>query len=329
MSRQPHSCVAKVEGEMNKQQTTTINGVVYDKHTGLRVEVKKTTSSQRPTTKARTIHKKMSKSQTLSRRHVQTPEGHDKARKANATKKPSIAVSPMVSRFADIRPTVKPQAPQKKTVDIGPITHPVQKRMQPSAADTKPHAITKKQPPTASELKHKAISKALQNARPATKSPKKSFSRRHPRLVGAGTASLAIVLLAGYFTYINLPNISVRVAAAQAGIDASYPSYQPAGYGIRGPVAFANGEVSINFNSNTNPSHFTINQSKSNWDSSALLENYVTPQSGDNYSSYTDSGLTIYVYGTHAAWVNGGILHTIDGDAQLSGDQIRHIATSM
>lgn len=311
---------------MNKQQTTTINGVTYDKHTGLKLGAESTTSQHRPSTKAHAVHKQPSKSQTLSRRHVHTPEGHDKARKAGNAK-PHVAVSPMISRFADIRPIAKSHTLQGKTTDVAPIVHPLQKHVQPHVS-MKPH-VQKKKHLTASELKHHAISKALQNATPATKSPKKSFSRRHPRLVSAGTASLAIVLLAGYFTYINLPSISVRVAAAQAGIDASYPSYQPAGYGIRGPVAFANGEVSINFNSNTNPSHFTVNQSKSSWDSSALLENYVTPQSGNSYNSYSDSGLTIYVYGTHAAWVNGGILHTIDGDAELSGDQIRHIATSM
>lgn len=316
---------------MSKQQTITVNGAAYDSRTGMPLEKTSKASVSRPKVTAHAMHKKPSKSNTLNRKHVHTPAGHDKARKS-ATK-PRVAVSPMVSKFADIRPAAKPQPKIPKTTsDVAPVKHPIQHK---AAAHTpRPatglHASAKKQTPLpAAEIKHQAISKALHNTRPATPAPKKSFARRHPRLISAGTASLAIVLLAGYLTYINLPNLSVRVAAAQAGIDAAYPSYQPAGFGIRGPVAYDSGEVSINFQSHTNPSHFTINQSKSSWDSSALLDNYVAPQSGNNYLRYNDNGLTIYVYGHNAAWVNGGILHTIEGDAELSGDQIRRIATSM
>lgn len=309
---------------MNKQQTVSVGQAEYDPHTGKRLNGNE---ARRSSATAHGVHKKPSKSQTLSRRHVKTPAGHHKARTAPV--KPTIKTSPMISRFADIRPAVAPAAPShtKQEAKPAPVKHPIQHKV----ASRRTHQIAKSSaaPPTTQELKHQAITKALYSSRPAETRVKKSFARRYPRLVSAGTASLAIVLLAGYFTYINLPSISVRVAAAQAGIDASYPSYQPAGYGIRGPVAYENGEVAINFQSTTNPSHFTINQSKSGWDSSALLDNYVIPQSDNNYASYSDNGLTIYVYGHNAAWVNGGILHTIEGDAELSGDQIRRIATSM
>lgn len=315
--------------KMSKQQTITVNGAAYDSHTGMPLKGNDKPSASRPKVGAHVIHKKPSKSQTLSRKHVHTPTGHDKARKSTA--KPRVAVSPMITKFADVRPSAKQQTKTPtKAPDIAPVKHPIQHKVAVRTPN-KPalHAKKKTTPPAAAEIKQQAITKALHNARPAATTRKTSFARRHPRLISAGTASLAIVLLAGYFTYINLPNLSVRVAAAQAGIDASYPSYQPAGFGIRGPVAYDNGEVSINFQSTTNPSRFTINQSKSNWDSSALLDNRVAPQSGNNYLRYNDNGLTIYVYGHNAAWVNGGILYTIEGDAELSGDQIRRIATSM
>lgn len=309
---------------MNKQQTVSVGEANYDAHTGKRLDGLKT---GRSTATAHNVHKKPSKSHTLSRRYVKVPAGHHKVR--TATAKPTIKTSPMVSKFADVRPVAKPASTlhKKQMSDITPIKHPIQHKVaaRVSAQPVSPKLAT----PSALDLKHQAITNALHRSGPAPRERKQSFARRHPRLVSAGTASFAIVLLAGYFTYINLPSISVRVAAAQAGIDAAYPSYQPAGYGIRGPVAYENGEVSINFKSTTNPSHFTVNQSKSGWDSSALLDNYIIPQSNNNYASYNDNGLTIYVYGSSAAWVNGGILHTIEGDAELSGDQIRRIATSM
>ena len=311
--------------KMNKQQTVSIGGTLYDTHTGRRVEdiVSSTHSGG-----AHTVHKKPSKSTTLSRKYVHAPSAHQATRMTAVKPRTKVKVSPMVSKFADIRPASTPAAkPTKKSSDIAPIKHPIQHKVEARAS--RPVQKANRVQPAALEIKHQAIAKALHQAKPETAPPKRGLARRYPRLVSAGTASLAILLLAGYFTYINLPSISVRVAAAQAGIDATYPSYQPSGYGIRGPVAYSNGEVSINFQSNTNPSHFTINQTKSGWDSSALLDNYVMPQSNNNYASYSDNGLTIYVYGNKAAWVNGGILHTIEGDAELSGDQIRRIATSM
>jgi hypothetical protein len=137
------------------------------------------------------------------------------------------------------------------------------------------------------------------------------------------------VLIAGYFTYINMPSLSVRVAAAQAGIDAKYPQYHPVGYKLNGPVAYRDGEVSMKFSSNSGPVAFVLSEERSGWDSSALLEKYVNPKSEGKYATYNDAGLTIYTYGTDAAWVNAGILYTVEGDAMLSNEQVRRIATSM
>jgi hypothetical protein len=60
-----------------------------------------------------------------------------------------------------------------------------------------------------------------------------------------------------------------------------------------------------------------------------VLDNYVKEKAGDNYITYNERGLTIYTYNSNAAWVNNGVLYTIDGDAPLSSDQIRRIATSL
>ena len=126
-----------------------------------------------------------------------------------------------------------------------------------------------------------------------------------------------------------MPSLSVRVAAAQAGIDASYPEYRPDGYSLRGTVAYKEGEVSMQFGANAGPQEFTVTQAKSSYDSVAVLDNHVKPASGEQYTTYNERGLTIYTYDSNAAWVNGGILYTITGDAPLSGEQIRRIATSL
>ena len=170
---------------------------------------------------------------------------------------------------------------------------------------------------------------AVENTHKQSAPAKKPFLKRHPRAFSIVTASVALVLLGGYLTYLNMPSLSVRVAAAQAGINANYPSYQPDGYSLNGLIGYSPGEVSMKFAANGGPQTYTIKQSKSNWDSTAVLDNYVTPRAGVSYIPYTERGLTIYTYGNNAAWVNGGILYTIEGNAPLSSEQIRHIATSL
>lgn len=120
----------------------------------------------------------------------------------------------------------------------------------------------------------------------------------------------------------------MRVAAVRAGISANYPQYNPDGYHFSGPITYQPGEVNISFKSNTNPKGFVIKQKTSTWDSQAVLDNYVAKQTG-TYLTYQERGLTVYSFGNRAAWVNGGLLYTIDGDAPLSSDQLLHIATSM
>lgn len=313
---------------MNKQKTIQINGTHYDAHTGLRVNNASlaATPAKAVSAHAHTLHKTTSRTQTLNRTHMRAP-----IQTAAPKRLVSHQKSPMVHKFAH-KVAQSPTARHGKVIsDMAVVKHPVQaqveqRRQQQAQPALKSVAVPRSK--SAAELKNQAITKALTNAKP-TKHAKVSFAKRHPRLISAGSASLAIVLLAGYLTYINLPDLSVRVAAVQAGVDANYPSYQPSGYSLNGPVAYSNGEVSMKFVANVGPQDFTVRQTKSSWDSSALLDNYVQPHSNTDYVTFSDSGLTIYVYGTNAAWVNGGVLHTIEGNAPLTTDQIRRIATSM
>ena len=117
------------------------------------------------------------------------------------------------------------------------------------------------------------------------------------------------------------------MAAVQSGIDATYPGYQPNGYALSGPVSFKDGEVSMRFAYADSGHDFTITQSRTNWSSAALKEQFS--ETPDTVTTTTIDGLTIYSEGNRTSWVNGGILYTIDGEANLSSDQVQRIATSM
>lgn len=312
--------------------TITINGQEYDAVTGLPISSDSNShspqahSSQHHShTPAATLHSKAQHSTTLRRKSLKKPVpshhaivGHSSPVKHMDIARPHKNVN--IHKFAPH--PVGALAP--KSVDIGPMTHPhVAKAHGLSAAKAQPLANTL----TASDIKNQAIKTAVANThkRPSLK----GRLRPHHRVAAVLSATFAIVLLGGYFTYLNMPALSVRVAAVQAGIDANYPNYRPDGYALNGPVSYSDGRVSMNFKANGGDQNFTISQSKSGWDSGALLDDYVSPRAGSDYVPYTERGLTIYTFGDNAAWVNGGILYTIEGDAPLSSTQVRQIATSL
>lgn len=321
------------QGKQMSERTVMINGTAYDAVTGMPVRRQ---PSQQPKTAPKphakpngqhshAVHNVTQKSQTLNRRIVKNAPHAAKPR-PQARPRMDVKKSPAITKFAahpkgaKVRPA---------STDIGPVAHPVVKKAEKRLETTKQTAQPAPKP--SHVIKQEAVSEALRKAPSHSKAAKevKQKKRRLPRVLSVASASLALLLLGGYFTYLNMPSLSTRVAAAQAGIDATYPSYRPDGYSLKGAVAYTQHQVNMTFKSNAGDQTFTIDQTKSNWDSSAVLENYVAKKVGDNYIAYNERGLTIYTFGGNAAWVNGGILYTISGDAPLSGDQIRHIATSM
>ena len=326
-------------------KTVTINGTVYDTETGAILRVERNAAARSTQTRvANEIHAHPQKSQTLQRRYIakQKPA----ASQAVAVKKTAPA-QPAIQRHRAVQPPKRntthpdvvrfaksikaPVRQQVSTPDIAPTKHALVQAAQQRQAAVKQNAAPREVLPS-SVIKKQAIESATQKmpakaSRKEVKQPKKiSAFRRFSRVA---SVSLAIMLIGAYFTYLNMPALSTRIAATQAGINASYPSYQPSGYRLNGSVAYEQGRVIMNFASNGSSEQFTLAQTQSNWDSSAVLENYVKPNSDDKYTTTTANGLTIYSYGTTAVWVNAGILYTVSGDAELAPSQVERLATSL
>jgi hypothetical protein len=121
----------------------------------------------------------------------------------------------------------------------------------------------------------------------------------------------------------------MRVASTRAGFAAEMPGYKPAGFSFKGPIAYQAGRVSVTFKSNTDDRQFTLTQSSSNWNSDALLANYVASEK-KQYQTYLDKGRTLYIYdNSNASWVDNGIWYQIEGDSSLTTDQLIRIASSL
>lgn len=297
----------------------------------------------RSRTAAGSVHTSLQRSQTLNRRAIKKPVTPNRPKVARPTvgKQMDIAKSGSISRFAKNpvvveKPVIKPaDLKTAKTsgdaiakADKPAQSHPVAQR---AMLRVKPKSKVVKKPVTAKEIKDAEIAKAMASLQPKTS--KRAKKARKPgktlrRLIIIGI-SLAITFGALFAIYRLLPSVSVSIAATRAGVSASYPEFVPDGYSLSQPVTYSDGEVDLKFKSNSNDNYYRITQTRSSWDSTAVLDNIVTPAAGADYVTTRERGLTIYTYDSIAVWVNGGILYKIDSKAPLSGDQIRRIATSL
>lgn len=331
---------------MSTKHTISINGQLYDAVTGLQVqgglskaaEKLPEVPSVRPEQPIRThihrepehpsehIHQNLQKSTALRRGHLSAPKSTVPTSAPQRHAAGHIARSPMISKFAS-RPMPLPKNHTAKMInDIGPIvrqqTPSFVKPKKPSPVEIKEQLIAK----AGAKIDHQITSKpsALALEKPRRTPLLKRLRGRHLVTVG-----VSVMLLVGYLAYLNVPGLSVRLAAAQSGVNAAYPSYSPDGYSFQGPVAFQQGQVDLNFKSNGGGEGYTIRQQNSGWNSVAVLDNLVSKASDGHYQTNSEGGITIYTYGTKAAWTNGGVLYTIDGKAPLGPDQLVKIASSM
>lgn len=348
--------ISIVISEEKMDKIIVVNGRQYFEATGIPVDSSQPNSLNREE-KSTDIHQGLQKSQTLNRRFVKQPaprtsaqmqqiqqfkrkhdyeEAKKRAEEMNmAAAKLRAANSPKIARFnpgkgsADrIISPIKIEKDSNNSQIEKPSTHPIQQKIEKTIIQqTEEKAI-----PSSRELKISAINQALEKAQAEEKARKKSRGSskksfwKVKKFVGFAAGFSVVVMSVGYLTYINLPSISTKVAAAQAGIEATLPAYSPSGYQLDGLASFDGKSVNINYKKDGYA--FTLKQSQSPWDSIALLNNYVSDEWNGNYLTTQEKGLTIYTNDGNAAWVNNGMLYTISGDTSLNNDQIRKIATS-
>lgn len=340
---------------MRGKHTLVINGKIYDAVTGLPVAAPAVTPkpevstpvskpkaatttaalTPRETHHAKTAHVSTRKSTTLRRDVLKKPTTKPQVGAARRKPQPGhVQKSAKISKFATHpQPIARPRQPMPR-LDITPV------RPKPAAIVAEKQALVAKpatpvqSTPTLStrSVKEQLISERLAAVDTTpVKAPKKrsgGFLKKR-RTASLVSAALAFVVFGGYLTYLNMPGLSVRVAAAQADVAASFPEYHPDGYRFNGPVAYAPGQVAINFLANGGTAKYTVTEQKSTWDSQAVYDNIVAKTADDSYVTNSQQGLTIYTFKGDAAWVNKGILYTISGDAPLSNEQLLKIAGSL
>lgn len=289
---------------------------------------------------AKAVHNKTSKSKTLMRGAIHRPPATaiqgafehqaqvrssrvkelDAQREARAK---AVHKSKRISKFSFSDTVIKPTIAHLP-VKQGPKAEVVPAAKQPVAAQ---HAAAH------SKTKIEVPENATAHLQPKLKKPRLNHRvarklRITPRTLNVVTACFALVLIAGFIAYQNVPYVAVKLAATRAGVNASMPSYQPAGFGLTGHIQYQPGQVSYAYKAHTDDRNFTVTQAKSAWNSDALVENYVAKY--QPYITREDKGKTIYIYdGSNATWVSGGVWYRIEGNSSLNMDQIVGLASSM
>lgn len=295
-----------------------------------------------------TVSKSPQKSQTLMRKTVNKPtQTTGKPAEKSVLTKSKLGTSP--KRLQTASEVKRSQHIQKYGQDINrssvvrkqpaPVKPEPQSRKSPAVVP-KLNA-TSSQPLTQRSLtSRKLIDAALANAnshneqiQPAEKPKKRSKLAKKlgisTKVLTISSASLAAVLLIGFFAMQSVPKISMKVASTRAGLDARMPGYKPSGFAFKGPINYSPGEVSVSYSSNSDNREFQIVQKSSNWNSDALLSNYVVAE-GKQYQTYQDRGRTLYIYDeSNATWVDNGIWYQIEGDSYMTTDQLIRIASSI
>lgn len=316
------------------KKTVTVNGRRYDAATGAAINnvahnlapERKYADIKKPP-HAKFVHSAVQRSKTLHRRVVKKPKNATSVAAKKIGHNMDIARNKLVARFAPTTEANQSKLKQQNKVarDIGPVRHPMVVKAELATKNNSKNDSPV--PKNAKDTKDAAISRALQQSKPSSKLKRKLFAKLKP-FVNVFSVGFVLIAIGVVIAYANLPSLSVRVAGTQAGINATYPGYKPDGYRFKGPASYGNNEVTLKFTSNSSDQYFTIKQTKSSWDSSAVKD-YAQEMFGDEFITIRQSGRTIYTQGGSATWVNAGILYTIDGEPSLSPNQIRRIAISL
>ena len=311
--------------------TTTVNGKTYDSKTGLPVAISETPHAARQTSRhpATSLHASApQKSKTL--RRVPPPK--------TTPKKETL--SPMVTRRPQRRsldiarhPQVRKSAPTTQKItenpDIAPRIHPhVEKANQRVASKKATHHPTPHKAPSSKEIKDAEIARAIESTPTKTvKRPQKQRSAHHKKIIRVSAIIFSVIIVLGALIWINLPALSVKFAASQTGVSATIPHYTPEGFRFQWPINTSDNHVAIRYTSPDTNTSFVISQSNSPWNSDAV-RSMIEENSKGRFLTSRDRGITVYTHDGNAAWVNRGILYTIEGDAGLSSDAIMRIANS-
>ncbi len=309
---------------------------------------KKTTSKsagrkpQSATTKTRKTTKKTgtTKSATTTKKTATQKTAAKKSTKNSKVVKILPEDKSAVTAVIVKQKTKKVKEPQLKVEEPKPkIEEPKAKNEKPKAEPKPKRIIEDIRPEPAKTVAEKPAEKSEKLEKPketekkAEKPKKKPHGRSHSglkRFLLVIACAAAAVFAIVYFVNLNTPNVELRLASIQTGIEGNtYPNYIPRDYSLSSFTA-ETGKIVLYFENRSTGEAFSLSAENSSWDSNSLYANFVKGNYSDNYAVIKEQGLTLYMDSNKACWVNGGVLYKLNvTSGTLTKKQIKAIAVSL
>ncbi len=290
------------------------------------------TATPKTPSPSQNVHAKPNKSKTLRRQGLKKPEF--------AAAAPPLPSAPLHKRTMQPnheraqRATQAPKHPSvskfQATTSSGPIS--VQPAPEPAPQPEAKQEVKKTLLPLSPF--DMAVQNATSHQQTAPSKPK--FSERlankfrvSSKALSVGLGVFAVAIIAVVFARQHMSTLAVQLAATRAGVEAKLPGYEPAGFSLSGPIEYSAGEIALSYQSSSDDRNFSIVQKNSDWNSQALLDNFVEPNEAP-FQTVQENGKTIYIYdGNNATWVSGGIWYNVVGESSLNTDQLLRIASGL
>lgn len=213
--------------------------------------------------------------------------------------------------------------------------------VQPEPVEVTPGPDENFIPPSQTEVHEKEQSiwdRALAEATSHTQQHTKRQSHRQrlsqrlgvsTRIVNLSAVALSAVLLIGFVAYQNVTDMSMQRAAQRSGVAGALPAYQPAGFGMSGPIQYRPGQITLTFRSHSDERQFHIQQQSSKWDDVALIKDYLVDEHAA-FQTHQTEDKTVYIYeGNNATWIDDGVWYRVEGNSSLTNEQLLRLAASM
>jgi hypothetical protein len=289
-----------------QRSNTLVRSAVSKPRPGFKSQTKVSSPTNAVTTPAVTIAPKWPVTQVDPRRL--TRAGH-------------VEKSTIINKFAAPR---EPSAIEQAAIRVErPAPEPTQSELEPLTSDDLfARAIAAADSHTQQPVDQKKLARQARKQAKAAKKP----VRHH--LASVVAASLAVLVIGSVVGLQHKDSLTLRFAKAQAGFDASLPTYQPAGYGV-GSFKYSAGSVGTTFHNASSNRDYSLSQQPTEWDSQELLDNFVS-MNNQSFQTLQAGDQVIYIYGkNNASWVKDGIWYQLTSNGSLSTSQILNVAASV
>jgi hypothetical protein len=304
---------------------------------------------------AQGVHQRAQRSQTLMRSAVKKPAkalsaaANISARPAQPKQRPAnidkarlyrahtVGQNTKVQRFGHV-----PSKTTAHTINKQSASHSPEHKKLAAANQSSNSILYKPLPSMVTSASHKQLERMLDEALTRADAHKKALRRQSssfgpwqriksaPRWLSISMSVFAVLLLTAFVAWQKVPQVTMRIAASKAHVNAHVPGYVPSGFSYVAPVQYSDGSVTVKFQANGNNSRaFSLTQKTSHMESKSLADS-VVPANAQVQTS-TVNGNTVYIFGNSndAAWVNNGVAYTIKDAANLNSDQLLKIAGSL